>query len=165
MWRADRCQSDLGNDTRRTSRHPLRVRLACAALAVGVPSLSQGTVSSQVQVAFSEISRLVPSMTCKAPEIWTVPGDEESAARFLVAKLEERDWKVMEHGTTAHSYAVIADPDPVDPKAVAVGGLLLQPPSATSSVAFLAVCSVERANPRGFPGGVYTRIDGTSRAT
>ncbi len=154
MWRADHCRNDLGET--RAPRRSLRVLLACVALA-GIPSLSQGTVDTQVQVAFTEIRELVPTMTCQAPEIWTVPGDVETAARFLVDKLEERGWKVMEHGSTKHSYAVIADPDPNDPKAVAVGGLLLDSPDPDESIAFLALCSVE-PSPRRSPG-LYTRAD------
>ena len=116
---------------------------------------AQGVGSEQALAAQGEVFALLPSARCAAPEVWTVPGDVASAARFLVSRLDERGWAVVQGGVTPHGYAVIADPDPESPNAVAVGGLLSDQLVPNNSVAFIARCVVL---PTDGEGGLYTRL-------
>lgn len=137
-----------------------RVVTACLVLALTGPSLSQGSAPRAVtgaagmaaQVALDTIVQQIDRVSCAKPEVWNVDGDVEGAARFLVGELEGRGWAVMQHGSSGRTYAIIADPDPNDPEAVAVGGLLLDPVEKGRSVAFLATCRMTQEE----PVGLYT---------
>jgi len=146
-----------------------RVVTACLVLALAGPSLSQGAALRDVaqdrtsrsnsgaaglaaQVALDDLSARIATVRCDRPEVWNVNGDVGGAARFLVDELQQRGWAVMQHGTAGRTYAIIADPNPLDPDAVAVGGLLLDPVTSGQSVAFLAVCRMTG----GPSGGLFT---------
>lgn len=126
-----------------------------AALALGGVVLAQGSGEAEVGEAMSEIVAMLPDVQCGAPEVFELSGDSRGAARALLAKVEERGWSVMDHGMTPHSYAVIIDPNPNDPQALAVGGLLMVELQPGSSTAFLAECQITSSNSG---AGYYTWV-------
>lgn len=112
------------------------------ALALGTFALAQRG-APDVNEAVTEIMATLPAMQCGQPEVWQVDGDVRGAAQFLLKTLRARGWSVMEQGATAHGYAVIVDPNPNDPQAVAIGGMLLGPTNGRAkSTAFLARCTL-----------------------
>lgn len=125
-----------------------RLTALAAALSLGGTGALQNTSGpdGEAEVAFRTVVSLLPSMQCETPEVWTVSGSTQAAARSLLQKLAERGWQVMEHGPAGGAYAVIADPDPNDPAAVAVGGLTLRPSQQGRNAVFLARCAVENAS-------------------
>lgn len=123
-----------------------RARRACSMLAVCAAltlpgGMAQGDSQTSVRQALDEVLAVIPGMNCQDPEVWTVDGDSEVAARSLLDKLEERGWNVVEHGATGSGYAVIADPDPDDPSAYAIGGLVFEEVQPNVSAAYLARCT------------------------
>lgn len=99
------------------------------------------TPNDQVKAAVEEILALSEGLECQEPQAWNVLGSLETAAQFLIEELTRRGWTMLRHGQLSQSYAVVVDPNPEDPKAVAVGGFMPNG-SASSSEVFLAQCAV-----------------------
>lgn len=125
-----------------------------AALALGGFVSAQSNGSPAVGEAVSEIMAMLPKVECAEPEVWEVEGDARGAARFLLNTLRERGWSVMEHGPTRRSYALIVDPNPNDPVAVAIAGYLVNTKSKQST-AFLAECKLTSSDAG---GDMYTYL-------
>ncbi|WP_110885374.1 hypothetical protein [Deinococcus yavapaiensis] len=96
--------------------------------------------------ALDEVLAVIPGMNCDEPEVWTVEGDSEMAARSLMNRLMERGWDVIEHGSTGSGYAIIADPDPDDPAAYAIGGLVFEEVEPNVSAAYITRCTRDSQN-------------------
>ena len=104
------------------------------------PVINKIDQNDQIRLAINELFERIPGMTCEESENWSVAGDLEASADFLQSELDSRGWMVLDHGRLEHSYAVIADPDPGDDRAVAVAGLIED--AATSSFVFLERCTL-----------------------
>jgi|GEM_PF-4645796 len=118
--------------------------------AQGAAPPATGTASSvfltrTVQTAMQEVEALVPTLRCDTPEVWVSSSDPKQAVRALLARLNERGWRVLQQGATTHAYVLFADPDPNDPDAVGIAGFTFGS-TAERPVAFLARCMMRRSD-------------------
>ena len=136
------------------------VAMAATLALSGVVHAQTGGLT-KVNEAVREIMTTLPEMQCGRPEIWDVRTDAQGAARFLLRKLEERGWALMDYGAMQRSYAMIVDPNPNDPNAVALGGLLHEQLRPSYSTAFLVTCKMAA---RMDEGTLFTFLPNTSLA-
>lgn len=128
----------------------MSIRLAIAALTFFCIALAQGSKSTaptqEMRAALQEIIAQVGGTTCGEPVAWEVKGNLEQAVQFLMDQLDSRGWQVIDYGQLPHSYAVVVDPNPQDPKALALAGLMPNGAPDSSSV-FLAECVIDEPGP------------------
>lgn len=113
-------------------------------LAIAEVAADKATPSAEIKAAIAEIMALSSGLSCQEPQAWTISGSLNMAAQFLAEELVRRGWDLLQHGQLKQSYAVVADPNPGDPNAVAIGGFMLG--SSTTSEVFLAQCAVVSPN-------------------
>ncbi len=102
------------------------------------------TSNSEIASAMNEILTLSAGLECQEPQAWSIGGNIGMAAQFLVEELKRRGWDVLQSGQLAQSYAVVVDPNPDDPNAVVIAGLISS--NAAVSEVFLSQCTVVESN-------------------
>jgi hypothetical protein len=100
------------------------------------------TPPAEVFEAMDEFLAVLPAgVTCDSTDAWQVTGSLQEAAQMLLGELGGRGWDVLQTGQLQRSYVLIADPDPSDEFAVALGGILKEEGSE-NSLAYLARCKM-----------------------
>ncbi|MBB6098506.1 hypothetical protein HNR42_001940 [Deinobacterium chartae] len=119
-------------------RRLLAMVLLCGSALAATPATPINS-SPQVQSALEETRALLSlPVACGEPEAWQIDGDVTQIGQFLLDQIEARNWSIMHHQPLSLSYAVIADPNPDDPDAIALGGITLD--AAQHGIAFLSEC-------------------------
>ncbi|MDX2007536.1 MAG: hypothetical protein SFU83_20040 [Meiothermus sp.] len=102
---------------------------------------------SEVDRALEEIRRFLEGqLDCGAPEVWAVKGSLEMAAETLSSELNSRGWTVMQQGQIGGNYVLLIDPNPEDPAAYVLGGLI-ENGGPDSHYTFLAECRLSAYGP------------------